>query len=110
MILKGLLTGLSENNVKKPEWLKKTVSLNNSNINQVKDLLTNLKLNTVCQSAGCPNIFECFSKKTATFMLMGNICTRNCAFCGVNTGKPQNIDKHEPKNVARAVKDLELSY
>jgi lipoic acid synthetase len=108
--LKGLLTGLSENNVKKPEWLKKTVSLNNSNINQVKDLLANLKLNTVCQSAKCPNIFECFSKKTATFMLMGNICTRNCAFCGVRSGKPQNLDKFEPKNIAKAVKEMGLSY
>ncbi len=104
-----MLTGLSENNVKKPEWLKKTVSLNNSNINQVKDLLTNLKLNTVCQSAKCPNIFECFSKKTATFMLMGNICTRNCAFCGVRSGKPQNLDKFEPKNIAKAVKEMGLS-
>ena len=105
-----MLTGLSENNVKKPEWLKKTVSLNNSNINQVKDLLINLKLNTVCQSAKCPNIFECFSKKTATFMLMGNICTRNCAFCGVRSGKPQNLDKFEPKNIAKAVKEMGLSY
>jgi lipoyl synthase len=108
--LKGLLTGLSENNVKKPEWLKKTVSLNNSNINQVKDLLSNFKLNTVCQSAKCPNIFECFSKKTATFMLMGNICTRNCAFCGVMTGKPQNLEKSEPKNIAKAVKVMGLTY
>jgi len=105
-----LLTGLSENNAKKPEWLKKTVSLNNSNINQVKDLLANLNLNTVCQSAKCPNIFECFSKKTATFMLMGNICTRNCAFCGVRSGKPQNLDKFEPKNIAKAVKEMGLSY
>jgi lipoic acid synthetase len=101
---------LSANNVKKPEWLKKTVSLNNSNINQVKDLLTNLKLNTVCQSAKCPNIFECFSKKTATFMLMGNICTRDCAFCGVSSGKPQNLDKTEPENVAKAVKEMGLAY
>lgn len=108
--MKGLLTGLSENNAKKPEWLKKTVSLNNSNINQVKDLLANLNLNTVCQSAKCPNIFECFSKKTATFMLMGNICTRNCAFCGVRSGKPQNLDKFEPKNIAKAVKEMGLSY
>jgi len=108
--LKGLLTGLSENNIEKPKWLKKTVSLNNSNINKTKDLLINLKLNTVCQSAKCPNIFECFSKKTATFMLMGNICTRNCAFCGVESGKPQNLDKFEPKNIAKAVKEMGLIY
>jgi lipoyl synthase len=108
--LKGLLTGLLKDNLKKPDWLKKTISLNNSNINQVQDLLTNLKLNTVCQSAKCPNIFECFSKKTATFMLMGNICTRNCAFCGVRSGKPQNLDRLEPKNIAKAVKEMGLSY
>jgi len=99
-----------ENNVKKPEWLKKSISLNNSNINQVQELLTNLKLNTVCQSAKCPNIFECFSKKTATFMLMGNICTRNCAFCGVKSGKPQDLDKFEPENIAKAVNEMGLSY
>ena len=86
----------------KPSWLKKRVSLNNSNIQEVKDLLENLNLNTVCQSAKCPNIFECFSKKTATFMLLGNICTRNCAFCGVASGKPQMPDSEEPANIAEA--------
>ncbi|MCL5071121.1 MAG: lipoyl synthase [Actinobacteria bacterium] len=101
---------MSENNLQKPKWLKKTVSLNNSNINQVQNLLTNLKLNTVCQSAKCPNIFECFSKKTATFLLMGNICTRNCAFCGVKSGKPQDLDKFEPENIAKAVKEMRLNY
>ncbi|MCL4417773.1 MAG: lipoyl synthase [Actinobacteria bacterium] len=101
---------MSENNLKKPKWLKKTVSLNNSNINQVQNLLTNLKLNTVCQSAKCPNIFECFSKKTATFLLMGNICTRNCAFCGVKSGKPQDLDKFEPENIAKAVQEMGLNY
>jgi lipoyl synthase len=94
----------------KPQWLKKRVSLNNSNIQEVKDLLASLNLNTVCQSAKCPNIFECFSKKTATFMLLGTTCTRNCAFCGVSSGKPQIPDPDEPANIAEASRRLGLKY
>ncbi|MBM3707162.1 MAG: lipoyl synthase [Actinobacteria bacterium] len=96
--------------VEKPEWLKKRVILNNSNINDVKNILVELNLHTVCQSAKCPNIYECFSKKTATFMLMGNICTRNCAFCGVEKGIPSAIDNNEPENVARASLNMMLDY
>jgi len=94
----------------KPLWLKKRVSLNNSNIEEVKELLANLNLNTVCQSAKCPNIFECFSKRTATFMLLGSTCTRNCAFCGVLPGKPQMPDPKEPANIAEASFRLGLMY
>lgn len=94
----------------KPQWLRKKVSLNNENIAAVKDLLVDLNLNTVCQSAKCPNIFECFSKKTATFMLLGDKCTRNCAFCGVDSLKPLPPDKNEPANIAKAVKELSLQY
>lgn len=94
----------------KPPWLKKKVSLNNKNIAAVKDLLKDLNLHTVCQSAKCPNIFECFSKKTATFMLLGDKCTRNCAFCGVPSGKPLPPDKNEPENIAKAAKELSLQY
>jgi lipoic acid synthetase len=93
-----------------PDWLKKKVNLNNFKIKQVKNLLGDLHLNTVCQSASCPNIFECFGKKIATFMLMGNICTRNCGFCGVRSGKPQTLDKDEPSRVAYAVKKMRLKY
>ena len=94
----------------KPEWLKKKVYLNNQNIARVNNLILDLNLHTVCQNAKCPNIFECFSNKTATFLLLGNICTRNCAFCGVESGRPAAIDKNEPENIARAVSDLELKY
>jgi len=100
---KNILTG-------KPEWLKKRISLNNKNILEIKHLLDDLNLNTVCQSAKCPNIFECFSKKTATFMLMGCICTRNCAFCGVESGKPEKLDISEPQNAAKAALRLDLKY
>lgn len=94
----------------KPAWLKKRICLNNKNVSEVRALISNLKLHTVCQSAKCPNIFECFSKKTATFMLMGNICTRNCSFCGVVPGIPLKLDKDEPRNVANAAAALGLNY
>jgi len=94
----------------KPEWVKKRLSLNNKNIEQVRDLLLNLNLNTVCQSAKCPNIFECFSKRTATFMILGNTCTRNCAFCGVSRGQPAAPDTWEPSGIAMAAKELGLEY
>ncbi len=95
---------------KKPSWLKKKIRLNNSNISKVKKLLESSHLHTVCQSAKCPNIYECFSKKTATFMLMGDICTRNCAFCGVESGRPGPPDSKEGENIAKAVKEMELLY
>jgi len=95
---------------RKPDWLKKKVSLNNLTINQVRDIICDLHLNTVCQSAKCPNIFECFSKKTATFMLMGNICTRNCGFCGIKSGTPEILDEDEPGRIADAVKKMGLKY
>jgi len=95
---------------KKPPWLKKKISLNNSNISKVKKLLDSSHLHTVCQSAKCPNIYECFSKKTATFMLMGDICTRNCGFCGVESGRPGPPDSKEGENIARAVKEMGLLY
>jgi lipoyl synthase len=94
----------------KPEWLKKKVFLNNQNIARVNNLILDLNLHTVCQNAKCPNIFECFSNKTATFLLLGNICSRNCAFCSVESGRPIKIDENEPENIATAVSALELKY
>lgn len=95
---------------RKPDWLKRKISLNSLNINRVRNLIYSSHLNTVCQSAKCPNIFECFGKKTATFMLMGNICTRNCGFCGIKSGKPEILDEDEPSRVANAVKEMGLKY
>lgn len=101
---------IRDNNIGKPDWLKKKIAINSGNIEQVKDLLLNLNLHTVCQSAKCPNIFECFSKKTATFMILGDICTRNCSFCAVKSGGPLKLDNNEPGNVAAAIKSLKLEY
>jgi lipoyl synthase len=94
----------------KPEWLKKKVFLNNQNIARVNNLILDLNLHTVCQNAKCPNIFECFSNKTATFLLLGNICSRNCAFCSIESGKPMAADENEPDNIASAVAALKLKY
>jgi lipoic acid synthetase len=96
--------------VSKPYWLKKKTILNDSNIKQIRNLLKTFHLNTVCQSAKCPNIFECFSNKTATFMLMGESCTRNCGFCGISSGNPEKLSKNEPYRIAEAVKEAKLGY
>lgn len=93
----------------KPEWLKIKFRKNKDK-KQVEEMLKRLSLNTVCKEAKCPNIIECFSKKTATFMMLGNICTRNCTFCNVKKGVPCEIDDKEPVNIARAVKELNLHH
>ena len=76
----------------------------------VERLLRHLRLHTICESALCPNIGECFSRRTATFLILGNVCTRNCRFCGVQKGKPLPVDAEEPQNVLEAVERLDLRY
>lgn len=73
-------------------------------------LFRSLRLNTVCESARCPNLYDCFKRHTATFMLLGNICTRNCRFCAVNKGEPLILDSSEPENIVTAVKQLDIKY
>ena len=93
--------------LKKPDWLK--IKLGDPrNQNAVLDLIDGLNLHTVCQEAKCPNIFECWTDKTATFMLGGDTCTRHCGFCAVNKGKPMDLDPMEPTHVAEAVAHLDL--
>jgi len=77
---------------------------------EVKNLVSELDLHTVCQSALCPNIGSCWEKRTATFMILGDLCTRNCGFCGVNTGKPEGHDMSEPGRVASAVSKMDLRF
>src|SRR5437899_1484670 len=92
----------------KPDWLR--IKLGDPrNQNAVLDLISGLGLHTVCQEAKCPNIFECWTDKTATFMLGGDTCTRHCGFCAVNKGKPGALDPMEPTHVAQAVKHLDLA-
>jgi len=94
---------------RKPNWIR--VRLKNSSIySETKKIVKDNNLHTVCEEAGCPNIAECWSKKHATFMIMGDVCTRACAFCNVKTGLPNILDANEPTRVARATKDLSLNH
>ncbi|HDD35661.1 MAG TPA: lipoyl synthase [Candidatus Desulfofervidus auxilii] len=94
--------------MKKPIWLHKKVNL--KVCYALKSLLRDLKLYTICEEAHCPNISECFSQRIATFLILGDICTRNCAFCNVKTGKTKPIDPEEPKRIAEAVYRLNLKH
>jgi lipoyl synthase len=93
----------------KPPWLKIRLG-DPANQNQVLKLIDGLNLHTVCQEARCPNIFECWSDRTATFMLGGDICTRRCGFCAVGKGEPGALDSEEPRHVAEAVRHLNLAH
>jgi lipoic acid synthetase len=92
-----------------PPWLRSRYS-RSSEIHQVKSHLRKRGLHTVCESAMCPNIFECFSKPTATFMIMGDVCTRNCGFCAVAGGMPESLDPHEPVKIAQTARELALKH
>ena len=94
---------------KKPDWLR-IPYIDSEKYSHISDMLKELNLNTVCIEANCPNQSECFSNKTATFMILGNICTRNCTFCNVNSGNPFPVDSDEPRRVAQAIKRLNLKY
>ncbi|MBI3418729.1 MAG: lipoyl synthase [Proteobacteria bacterium] len=94
---------------RKPDWIR-VKAPNSPEYFETRDLMRSLKLNTVCEEAACPNIGECWKKKHATFMIMGAICTRACAFCNVATGKPGMLDAQEPQKVAEAVGKLGLSH
>jgi len=96
-------------NMKKPEWLRIRYR-KNEQTEQIISLLNRLSLHTVCQEAMCPNLFECFGKATATFMILGKTCTRNCTFCNVHKGEPDPIDIQEPDHLVQAVKELGLNY
>jgi lipoic acid synthetase len=93
----------------KPEWLKARAPMG-ENYHGLKQLARSLKLNTVCESAHCPNIGECWQARTATFMMLGNLCTRRCGFCAVPKGRPDPIDFDEPRRVAEAVAKLGLLH
>ena len=93
---------------KKPDWLK--VRYNQDAVAEVAELMRDLKLNTVCKEANCPNLGECYRKHTSTFMILGSVCTRNCRFCSVTTGRPLPPDPEEPKNIARAARRLNLRH
>jgi len=95
--------------MQRPDWMKIRY-IDTPNTDAVEKILKNLNLNTVCREANCPNYMECFSKKTATFMILGTDCTRDCRFCNVTHAIPVEPDADEPRNVALAVKELGLQY
>ena len=94
---------------KKPAWIRVKANYSNEYL-QTKNILKKNNLFTVCEEASCPNIIECWSKKHATFMIMGDTCTRACAFCNVKTGIPRSLDTLEPIKIAKSVKDLKLLH
>ena len=96
--------------LKKPEWIRVKAGSPSTRFYEIKDILRSNKLVTVCEEASCPNIGECFGKGTATFMIMGDKCTRRCPFCDVGHGRPDPLDPDEPDNLARTIEQLRLRY
>ena len=96
--------------LKKPEWIRVKAGSPSTRFYEIKDVLRSNKLVTVCEEASCPNIGECFGKGTATFMIMGDKCTRRCPFCDVGHGRPDPLDVNEPENLAKTIAQLKLSY
>jgi len=95
--------------IKKPKWLRVKLPTG-ENYKSVRKLVDNYKLNTICESGNCPNMGECWGEGTATFMILGNICTRSCGFCNVATGRPEAVDWEEPDRVARSVKLMKVKH
>ncbi|MDQ1473207.1 MAG: lipoyl synthase [Bryobacterales bacterium] len=93
----------------RPNWLRAPAPVGR-NYQDLKKLITDLKLHTVCESAACPNVGECWNRRTATFMILGNVCTRRCGFCAVQKGAPLTVDYDEPRRVAEAVAAMGLNY
>jgi lipoyl synthase len=103
-----VLVTISER-IERPKWLRAPAPVG-QNYRELKGLVERLKLHTVCESAACPNVGECWNRRTATFMILGNVCTRRCGFCAVQKGAPLDVDYDEPRRVAEACEILGLRY
>jgi len=99
-----------EETLKKPDWIRVKAASSSSRFTEIKKILRENQLVTVCEEASCPNIGECFGKGTATFMIMGDKCTRRCPFCDVGHGRPDPLDQNEPVNLAKTIAALKLNY
>jgi len=99
----------TDNRQPKPKWLRVKLPIGKK-YTQLRGLVDKYKLNTICTSGSCPNMGECWVEGTATFMILGNTCTRSCGFCGVNTGKPDSIDWEEPEKVAQSIKIMNIKH
>ena len=94
---------------KRPEWLKVRLPMG-ENYRNVRSIVDEFNLHTICQSGSCPNMGECWGAGTATFMILGNVCTRSCGFCSVATGRPEAVDPFEPLRVAKSVKLMGVKH
>ncbi|MFA5299501.1 MAG: lipoyl synthase [Lutibacter sp.] len=97
------------NKIQKPDWLRVKLPVGKK-YTELRNLVDKYKLNTICTSGSCPNMGECWTEGTATFMILGNICTRSCGFCGVKTGRPETVDWEEPEKVARSIKLMKIKH
>ncbi len=104
-----MLVSIGEKRPPRPDWLRAPAPVGD-NYSELKSLVERLRLHTVCESAACPNVGECWNRRTATFMILGNVCTRRCGFCAVQKGAPLEVDYDEPRRVAEAVEALALRY
>lgn len=104
-----LVTITETPHAERPAWLRAPAPVGN-NYRELKELITRLNLHTVCESAACPNVGDCWNRRTATFMILGNVCTRRCGFCAVQKGAPEPVDFDEPRRVAEAVRAMGLRY
>lgn len=104
-----VVNGVSEPRKRKPEWLRVKLPIG-ENYRQVRHLVDNYELHTICQSGNCPNMGECWGAGTATFMILGNVCTRSCSFCAVKTGRPNEYDEDEPRRVAEAIRLMKVRH
>ena len=94
---------------KKPDWIRVKLPTGKK-YSEIRGLVDKYKLNTICSSGSCPNMGECWGEGTATFMILGNICTRSCGFCGVKTGKPESVDWEEPEKVAKSISVMKIKH
>ena len=94
---------------KKPDWIRVKLPIGKK-YSEIRGLVDKYKLNTICSSGSCPNMGECWGEGTATFMILGNICTRSCGFCGVKTGKPESVDWEEPEKVAKSISVMKIKH
>ncbi len=106
---KSPLNIVQNSSMRRPEWLRIKLG-DNKNFSELRALVKDQRLNTVCESARCPNLGECWNRGTATFMILGEICTRSCTFCNIEVGKPPAYDLEEPQRVADSVKQLNLRH
>ena len=104
-----MLVSITTSKQQRPDWLRAPAPVG-ANYRELKSLIERLNLHTVCESAACPNVGECWNQRTATFMILGNVCTRRCGFCAVQKGAPLEVDYDEPRRVAEAVAAMGLRY